>query len=164
MASLKYKTEEDRLEAIRASKRRYQKKWKEANPEYNKTWKENNKDKIRETFKIYDSQRRKIDKVYKFSRDVRNLIGGSFRRRDCKKPIKTEQILGCSIEEFKNYILTNCPEGVSLVNFHRYGYHIDHIIPLSNANSEEEIIKLCHYTNLQPLWWEDNLQKSDKII
>ena len=34
-----------------------------------------------------------------------------------------------------------------------YGWHIDHIIPLSTAKTEEAI-KLCHYTNLQPLWAE----------
>jgi hypothetical protein len=42
--------------------------------------------------------------------------------------------------------------------------HIDHIIPLSSAKSEDEIYKLCHYTNLQPLWAEDNLKKSNKIL
>jgi hypothetical protein len=43
------------------------------------------------------------------------------------------------------------------------GWHIDHIIPLS-AKTEEEIIKLCHYTNLQPLWAEENRAKSNKIL
>ena len=42
--------------------------------------------------------------------------------------------------------------------------HIDHIIPLSSAKSEDEIYKLCHYTNLQPLWAEDNLKISNKIL
>lgn len=45
-----------------------------------------------------------------------------------------------------------------------YGWHIDHIIPLSSAKTEEEVYKLCHYTNLQPLWAKENLSKGNKII
>ena len=52
-----------------------------------------------------------------------------------------------------------------------YGYdwdgqedvHIDHIIPLATANNEEEVLKLCHYTNLQLLKPEDNMSKQDKL-
>jgi hypothetical protein len=43
-------------------------------------------------------------------------------------------------------------------------WHIDHIIPLSTANSEDDIINLCNYKNLQPLWEKDNLEKSNKIL
>jgi hypothetical protein len=49
-------------------------------------------------------------------------------------------------------------------NYGFYGWHIDHVIPLSSAKTEEEVYKLCHYTNLQPLWAEDNLKKGSKII
>ena len=42
-------------------------------------------------------------------------------------------------------------------------WHFDHIIPISSAQTEEEVIKLNHYTNFQPLWAEDNLRKSNKI-
>ena len=43
-------------------------------------------------------------------------------------------------------------------------WHIDHIIPLATANTYEEVIKLNHYTNLQPLWAKDNLSKGSKIL
>ena len=51
------------------------------------------------------------------------------------------------------------------MSWDNYGdWHIDHIIPLSSAKTEEEIYKLAHYTNLQPLWAEDNIKKSNKIL
>lgn len=43
-------------------------------------------------------------------------------------------------------------------------WQIDHKIPISSAKTEEEIIKLSHYTNLQPMWWEENNKKSNKLI
>jgi hypothetical protein len=49
-------------------------------------------------------------------------------------------------------------------NYSHSGWHIDHIIPLSNAKTKEDVIKLCYYTNLQPLWCEENYKKGDKII
>jgi hypothetical protein len=49
-------------------------------------------------------------------------------------------------------------------NHSLYGWHIDHKIPLSSAKTEEEAYQLCHYTNLQPLWAEDNLKKSNKLF
>ena len=162
MANKKYHTEEERLEAIKVSKRKYQQKWRECNPEYIKHWREENKEKTRVTIRNYEKNRRSLDPLFKFSHSIRNLINGSFKRKNCKKPLKTEQILGCSIEEFKNYIMSKCPKEVTLENFNRYEYHLDHIIPLVCASSEEEIIKLCHYTNLQPLWCKDNLIKSGK--
>jgi hypothetical protein len=43
-------------------------------------------------------------------------------------------------------------------------WHLDHIIPISSAQTEEEIFKLNHYSNFQPLWAEDNIKKGNKIL
>ena len=44
------------------------------------------------------------------------------------------------------------------------GWHIDHITPLSLAKTEDDVHKLCHYTNLQPLWCNENYKKGTKVL
>ena len=48
-------------------------------------------------------------------------------------------------------------------NWSNNGWHIDHIRPLSAAVNEKELIELCHYINLQPLWAKDNISKGGTI-
>lgn len=92
------------------------------------------------------------------------MISNSFKRgtNQFRKDAKTEQILGCTIEEFRSYIESKFKEGMF---FDNYGeWHLDHITPIAIATTKEEIIKLNHYTNFQPLWAEENLKKSSKIL
>jgi hypothetical protein len=99
---------------------------------------------------------------YKISCDIRSLISHIFAKRGYNKNSKTEQILGISFEDLNIYLIDGCIK--------RYGYfdstiqyHIDHIIPISSASSEEEILKLNHYSNLQLLTAEDNLKKGSNF-
>lgn len=123
---------------------------------------ENHKDKIIARITKYKKERRKQDKIYKVKCQVRHLIGLSFARKGYIKSKKTEEILGMDLLNFYNYLLRTFRNN--------YGYewdgiesvHIDHIIPLSMAKTEKEVISLCHYTNLQLLKAKDNLQKQDK--
>ena len=76
---------------------------------------------------------------------------------------KTFEIVGCTPQELKDHLEKHFKEGMTWENYGLYGWHIDHIIPLASAETEEELLKLFHYTNLQPLWAEENLLKSNKI-
>ena len=70
-------------------------------------------------------------------------------------------MLGVDWEVCKAHIERQFTKGM---NWSNYGeFHIDHIIPLASAKTEQELKKLCHYSNLQPLWAVDNLIKSAKI-
>ena len=72
-----------------------------------------------------------------------------------------EQVVGINYNDFKKYLESKFFDGMSWEN--RGEWHIDHIIPLSAAKTEQELISLCHYSNLQPLWGEDNIKKGNKI-
>lgn len=137
---------------------------KEHKSEYMKIYYLNNKDNINKLAVEYQRQRLKSDLLYRLSHNIRGNIGSSFKRgkRRYRKSKKTEDILGCSIEWFKEYIESLFTEGM---NWELMGkeIHLDHIIPVSIARSEKEIIMFNHWTNFQPLWAEENRKKSDKI-
>lgn len=136
---------------------------KEKKLEYSKKYNLKNKNSIKEYKKEYQYNRKKSDPLYKFICNIRSLIGGSFKRgnNQFRKDAKTENILGCTVEEFKSYIESKFTEGMTLENYGKW--HLDHIHPISLAKTEEEIIKLNHYTNFQPLWAEENIRKGNRL-
>jgi hypothetical protein len=81
---------------------------------------------------------------------------------DVTKKNKTFEIVGCTPKFLKEHLETKFVDSMNWDN--RSEWHIDHIIPLSSAKTEDELYKLCHYTNLQPLWAKDNLKKSNKVF
>ena len=83
-----------------------------------------------------------------------------------RKAGHTEELLGCSIREARNYLETLFQSGMTWGNYGVNGWHIDHIIPLSyfDMSDPEQQKRAWHYTNLQPLWAADNRKKSNKII
>ena len=73
-------------------------------------------------------------------------------------------MLGCTPLQLKEHLESKFTGNMTWENYGFYGWHIDHIIPLSSAKDEDGLKKLCHYTNLQPLWCKDNLSKGSKIL
>jgi hypothetical protein len=136
-----------------------------------KIWGDNNKDKVEQYKKKYVeknrdcinakmAQRKKDDPILKLKmlyRSKTNKILGSNKE-------STFDLIGCSPLELKSYLEKQFKDGMSWENHGLFGWHIDHIIPLSSAKSDDELKKLCHYSNLQPLWAIENIIKRDKII
>lgn len=133
---------------------------KEKMSKYSKDYYIQNKNIIRKKTYVYIEERKLNDPVFKLSLAIRASIRNSIKKRGYAKKSKTCQILGCSYEEFKSYIESKFQ---SWMNWDNYGnpkdgilklnktWDIDHIIPMSTAKTEEDILKLNHYTNLQPL-------------
>lgn len=117
--------------------------------------------KDKEYHRKYVKERRKSDLMFKLQGTLRNRIYIMFKFKDWKKNKHTEEILGASYKDTKKHIESTFEEKM---NWENHGdWHIDHKIPLNLAKTEEELYKLCHYTNLQALWAFDNISKSNKI-
>ncbi len=138
----------------------YQKNYRNTFPEVVKERKKRYFQKSKFDINTKIKTRKIVDLLFKFSCNVRTLITGSFRRtKDSKykKQTKTLQLLGCSITELRAHLTKQFLPGMSLDNYGEW--HIDHIVPLAYAQTQQDIERLCHYTNLQPLWAKDNLKK-----
>lgn len=122
-----------------------------------------NKVKIATYQASYRKEKLQNDPYYRLSLILRCRLNSAIKNKI--KSGSAISDLGCSIEFFKDYIESKFEPGMTWDNHIKFGWHIDHIRPLASFDlSDPNQIKLaCHYTNLQPLWWKDNLVKSKKM-
>ena len=157
------------LEANKDKRKEYQKAYhkayleanKDKRKEYHKAYHEANKDKISYRKNEYSKKRKATDPIFKLKCNIRSLISKSMRKMKYKKTSRTAEILGCTFEVFKEHIQEQFPRDMNWDNAGMW--HYDHIIPVSSATSEEGLLRLNHYTNFQPLWEEDNLEKAARL-
>lgn len=108
-------------------------------------------------------ERYNADPIFKLKMQARGMLLRSFRRKGRRKDNHSPEILGCSLDFFVEYLKQTWLD--------RYGTewngqpcHIDHIVPLVTVDAKEDILRLCHYTNLRLVTPEDNLSKASEDL
>ncbi len=122
----------------------------------------NNKGHINSYNRAWEKNRRKIDPMFSIKKNLRNRVWAALK--GLSKSDKTLELLGCSLEKLKKHLENKFEDGM---NWDNYGvWHLDHIIGCANFDlSNPEQQKICfHYTNLQPMWGEKNIQKGSRLI
>lgn len=159
---------------------------KECFKDKNKKYKDENSENIKESIKIwyqktkedrrplkakYYRERRKNDDLFKLRTNISRLIRTSMYRGGYKKSSMTSDILGCSYIDFKIFIESKWECWMNWDNYGlyngeiNYGWDLDHILPISSGLNKEDMVKLNHYSNYQPLCSNINRNfKKDKIF
>ena len=141
------------MECINGNGKKYRKENNEKERSRTKKYRSNNKHKI----KAHDKKRRETDPLYKLKQSIRRAISDSLRNKGYGKKSKTYSILGCTWKELKEHIENQFEDWMTWGNYGKYngtlnfGWDLDHVVPLSTAKTEEDVVKLNHYTNFQPL-------------
>ena len=163
-------------EEILVKNKEYYQNHKEEKKEYDKEYQKNHKEKIsakdkeyyqnhKEEVSAYQKERLKSDIQYKLASNLRSRLNITIRKN--YKAGSAVRDLGCSIEELKNYLEKQFLSGMTWNNWgNKKGcWSIDHIIPLSSVDltDRKQFLKVCHYTNLRPIWHIDNIRKGKKI-
>jgi hypothetical protein len=114
------------------------------------------------------------DPLYKMSIIARNNTRYYLKKRGYKISMRTQELLGCSIDELVKFLEERFESWMTWDNHglysgeYNYGWDIDHKIPLCSATNEEELIKLLNFANLQPLCSKINRyikkDKTDYVI
>jgi hypothetical protein len=147
-------------EAHKKRVERYKESHKEQIKEANKKYRIENKDKRTE----YETNRRKNNPKHRFRSSFISLIRHYLRKHGYNRKKTTWEIVGCDFESFLEHIVNQFEEGMTLENYghHNGCWNIDHIIPISTAKTDDDLERLNHYTNLQPMWATENFHKSNK--
>ena len=127
-------------------------------------WNSNNLELVKKYKKESVKRRIKRDPIYRAMRIMRARTSEYAHKKFNKKRRKFMEIIGIDRDGFREYISSKFKEGMSWENYGWSTWHLDHIIPLSSAKTIKELEELSHYTNLQPLWKDENFKKSNKIL
>lgn len=110
--------------------------------------------KLRNHKKEYDKNRISVSQ--------RNLLYYHIKKQGTTKSRKTFELFGYSPKELVEHIKTKLKDGMTLDNYGEW--HIDHIKPLSlfDLSKPSEVKKAWAFENIQPLWADENIRKSNK--
>jgi len=136
--------------------------YRQANKDKIKKYFIDNKAKINIQKNIYHKNRRETEPLFKLKCSLSSRMTKALKAKNYIKSQRTLDMLGCDLQTAKAHLEKQFTKGMNWGNQGKW--HVDHIIPCASAKTEEELIKLFHYTNLQPLWAIDNILKKDKII
>jgi hypothetical protein len=126
--------------------------------------KEANRQKRRDWWAKYLKERKARDPQYAIGLRVRTRICMALKNKRVKKSLRTVELIGCSYEFLRQHIESQFREGMAWDKSH--SFHIDHIRPLSSFDltNPEQLKAACHWSNLQPLYPEENIKKGSKVI
>jgi hypothetical protein len=129
---------------------------------YQKEWYQLNKKRIL----IKNKKNRLSNEIVRMRSNVRARARHAIKRGMANKCGDTMELMGCSWDELKTHLESQFTGKMSWGNYGLRGWHIDHIKPCAkfDLTLDSEQKKCFHYTNLQPLWAEDNWAKGDKYI
>jgi hypothetical protein len=178
--------EENRRKSSKRLKNRYS-SMKHEYAENQRQYRIKNADAIRERRKLYRAKNAAKIKLakQKYGAENRDKIAKALAERRARNPIarlansmrrsirryldagqkgemSSFEIIGCSKDDLRKHLESNFRRGMTWQNYGSY-WHIDHIVPLISAKSPEEVKKLCHWTNLQPLTAFENISKGSKM-
>lgn len=151
-------------EAIREKSRERDKMKRVENPEYvrkiKRDWARANPESVRNTRKRWEAKR-VITPFQAMRLRVRARTSMAIRAMGFKKTSGTAKMIGCDWPFLQSWLESKFKKGMTWANMNKW--HIDHIIPISSARNESELMHLCHFSNLQPLWATENIRKRDRI-
>ncbi len=129
--------------------------------------------KHKEKFRLYEAEYRRkrciADPGFRLGNILRNRISTELKRGGVRRDYDSDKLIdliGCSIKRAVAHIEQQWKPEMEWCNHAKFGWHIDHIIPAASFDlTDPKQVKECfHYTNLQPLWWYDNLSKGTKMF
>lgn len=158
-------------EKVRGWKSKDYQKHSDAYKKRAKKYSKNNRQKINKYIKKRNKIKTSTEPLYKLKRNISSLIRNSLKKEGFIKKSKSEEILGCTTEEFKNHIES---QFLDWMNWSNHGlceeglknntWNLDHIVPITAAKNEEEVLMLNHWSNFQPLCSFKNIKKGNILF
>ena len=126
-------------------------------------WRKKNPEKVA-IYNLRSRVKRSADPVLAIAHRLRSRVQTSLKAHKGIKASKTEALVGCSWAFLRCYLEAQFTEGMTWENMGEW--HIDHIVPCASFDLTDpaQQRECFHYTNLQPLWWQDNLSKGAKLV
>lgn len=148
---------ENNIEKERARCKKYAQSHREQSALYRKSHRKEINENARRNYKTL----LKTNPQYQIRKNIHTRLYVALKNNYVKSDIHN---LGCDLKQFKSYIESKFKTGMTWKNYGKW--HIDHIKPLSSFDltNKKQLLECCHFTNTQPLWGEENINKGAKVI